>query len=169
MAITQLAVRDLLLQTGLGIHRREHLMARDWMGRLNLDCTTREKTCENISQYFYSMFFKCICELTFIKWDSDKCLNIHFCSANKYHHRDWLTTSETLCLSLLSLWSRSGLWARLSSPHYGNYLPFPMALATAVCSKKRDAEKDGNLEKKPTKTNQPQHKQCTQRFPISST
>lgn len=26
MAITQLTVRDLLLQTGLGSHRREHLM-----------------------------------------------------------------------------------------------------------------------------------------------
>lgn len=29
MAITQLTVRDLLLQTGLGSHRRERLMAGD--------------------------------------------------------------------------------------------------------------------------------------------
>lgn len=94
------------------------------------------------------MFFKCICKITFIKWDSDKHLNLQ--SAQQSSTITGIGQPPLkLCVSLYLVCDynlvcepdfQSSLWEL--------YMPFAMALANAICSEKRNAKKNGNLEKK---------------------
>ena len=115
------------------------------------------------------MFSKCIWKVTFIKWDSDKCLNLGAAQQTSTI-RGIGQTPLKQSVSPYFVSDHNLVWGPgLSSTHCGHFLPFPMALATAVCSEKRDAEKQVIWGKKPYPANKPQQKYCTQRFQIDST
>lgn len=89
------------------------------------------------------MFSKCIWKITFIKWDSDKYLNLGAAQQTSTV-RGIGRSPLKLSVSPYFVSHNNLVWGPgLASTHSGHFLPFPMALATAVCSEKRVAEEEG--------------------------
>lgn len=114
------------------------------------------------------MFSKCIWKITFIKWDSDKCLNSGAAQQTSTI-REIGQPPLKLSVSPYFVSDHNLVWGPgLSSTHCGHFLPFPMALATAVYSAKRDAAKGVIWEKKQTQQTNPNKNTAHKGFKLAA-